>query len=62
LTNNVGRRFQQHQEGKEKTTAPYRPFTLILQEQYKTRVEARSREKYLKSGTGKEWIKNNLLK
>ena len=26
LTNNTMRRFKQHQEGKETTTAPYRPF------------------------------------
>jgi len=62
LTNNLVRRVKQHQEGKEKTTNPYRPFEIILVEEYKTRKEAREREKYLKSGAGKEWIKNIILK
>ena len=57
LTSSVERRFEQHQVGKEATTAPYRPFQLLLAEQYETRREARRREKYLKSGIGKEWIK-----
>ena len=58
LTNNHERRIQQHQKGKERTTAPYHPFKIVNIEQYHTRVDARKREKYLKSGSGKEWIKN----
>jgi len=61
LTNNIERRFGQHQKGKEKTTVPYRPFEIILTEEYLTRSEARKREKYLKSGIGKEWIKRCIL-
>ena len=43
--------------GYNKTTKPYKPFELILVEKYETRVEARSREKYLKCGIGKEFLK-----
>ncbi len=57
LTNNLDRRFGQHQNGKEQTTAPYRPFVIVLTERFVTRIEARQREKYLKSGIGKEYIK-----
>ena len=57
LTNNYERRIDQHQQGEEKTTGPYRPFTTILIEKYPTRIEARKREKYLKSGIGKEFLK-----
>jgi putative endonuclease len=60
LTNNLDRRFQEHNLGKNKTTKAYSPFTLILYEQYPTRILAREREKYLKSGTGKEFIKRLL--
>ena len=60
LTNNIERRFAQHQKGYEKTTAPYRPFDLIFKEIYPSRIEARKREKYLKSGAGKEWIKKDF--
>ncbi|MDO8504383.1 MAG: GIY-YIG nuclease family protein [Candidatus Liptonbacteria bacterium] len=60
LTNNLDRRINQHQNGRERTTAKYRPFRLIFAENYATRPEARKREKYLKSGAGKEWIKKTI--
>jgi putative endonuclease len=62
LTDNLERRFSEHQLGKNKTTKPYRPFKLFHFEQFFTRLEARRREKYLKSGVGKEWLKILLLK
>jgi len=57
LTNSPRRRFLQHQNGKEKTTSYYKPFKMILLEKFDTRSEARKREKYLKSGVGKEFLK-----
>ncbi|MDD4351920.1 MAG: GIY-YIG nuclease family protein [Candidatus Gracilibacteria bacterium] len=61
LTSNLEERLKRHNNGWERTTKAYRPFDLICTEQYKTRAEARKREKYLKSGCGKEWIKTELL-
>ncbi|HLD60707.1 MAG TPA: GIY-YIG nuclease family protein [Patescibacteria group bacterium] len=61
LTDVIDRRFKQHQQGRERTTAPYRPFELVHTEEFATRAEARKREKYLKSGIGKEWIKKEIL-
>ncbi len=61
LSNNLDRRLKEHQEGLNKTTKPYRPFDLIYTENFESRVEARKREKYLKSGIGKEWIKAKLI-
>ncbi len=58
LTNNFERRFNEHNFGTNKTTAPYRPFKLILLEEFKTRILAKAREKYLKSGIGKEFLKS----
>ncbi|MEK6756933.1 MAG: GIY-YIG nuclease family protein, partial [Bacteroidota bacterium] len=52
LSLDVERRVRQHDEGREKTTRPYRPFRLILLERFETRAEARRREVYLKSGCG----------
>ena len=60
LTQNVDVRVSQHNHGKEKTTKPYQPFDLILVEHYSTRAEARKREKQLKSGSGKEWLKKEF--
>jgi len=58
LTDNIDRRFVQHNTGRNKTTKPYKPFKIILVETYPTRIEARKREKYLKSGIGKEFLKS----
>jgi predicted GIY-YIG superfamily endonuclease len=35
---------------------------LIYSEEKETRSDAMKREKYLKSGQGREWIKENILK
>ena len=60
LTNNIERRFNEHQKGQNKTTSPYKPFLLIYQEVFLTRIEARKKEIYLKSGSGKEFLKQLL--
>lgn len=60
LTNNLERRFSEHNKGKNKTTKAYGPFTLVLSEVFETRPEAREREKYLKSGKGRDYIKKIL--
>ena len=57
LTNNIERRIKQHNLGRERTTKTHIPFELILKEEYVTREKARTREKILKSGYGKEWLK-----
>jgi putative endonuclease len=57
LTNSVDRRFNEHQTEKNKTTKPYSPFKIILIEQFELRSGARKREKYLKSGIGKQYLK-----
>ena len=60
LTNNHVRRINAHNAGYNRTTKAYRPFYVLLIEKYPTRVEARVREKYLKSGVGKEFLKTFL--
>ena len=60
LTDNLERRINEHQSGKNRTTKPYRPFKLIYSEKFATRHEARTKEKYLKSGVGKEYLKSIL--
>ncbi|MDX9913340.1 MAG: GIY-YIG nuclease family protein [Candidatus Moranbacteria bacterium] len=58
LTNDVNRRVNQHNNKRERTTRAYAPFEIMLIEEYDSRAEARKREKYLKSGFGKEYLKN----
>ena len=62
MTDNVERRIAFHNAGYNKTTKAYRPFGVLLIEEFSSRVEARDREKYLKSGVGKEFIKRLLVK
>ena len=52
------KRLSQHNAGKTKSTKGYRPWTLIYSEEIQTRELARKREIYLKSGVGKEYLKN----
>ena len=58
ITNDVARRFEEHNKGYNKTTLPYKPFKLLHVEEKKTRVVARQREKYLKSGIDKEFLRS----
>jgi putative endonuclease len=61
MTSNLKDRYERHNKGRERTTRPYIPFNLIFVEKvYGTRSEARIREKYWKSGIGKEKLR--LLK
>ncbi|PWN05755.1 GIY-YIG nuclease family protein [Rhodohalobacter mucosus] len=52
MTDELERRLDQHQNGYEKTTRPYRPFKLIYTELHQGRKSARAQEKYLKSAAG----------
>ncbi|MBI5198422.1 MAG: GIY-YIG nuclease family protein [Nitrospirae bacterium] len=49
-------RLQNHNYGDSKYTKGHRPYELIYKEKFIDRVSARKREKYLKSGTGREFI------
>lgn len=59
-TNNLRKRFNQHNEGKSTWTKGRGPFEIIYYEACLNEEDARSREKYLKSGMGKRYIKNRL--
>jgi putative endonuclease len=62
ISNNVERRIEEHNSGKNKTTKPYKPFMLLHTEEFSNRIEARAREKWFKSGEGKEFIKTYYQK
>ncbi len=61
LTDNVERRLKEHNSGKTSSTRFYAPRILLFVEKFDTRPEAREREKYLKAGSGKEFIKRYYL-
>ena len=60
-TSNLKRRLQQHNSGMTASLRWRRPLELIYSEKYTTRVEAETREKYLKTGKGREELKGILL-
>ena len=57
ISEDVERRVGEHNSGRTKSTKGYIPWKLVFQEEYEDRKTARKREKYLKSGYGKQWIK-----
>jgi putative endonuclease len=61
FTVNLDNRLMEHNQGRTRSTKGYRPWNLIYQEVVETREKAREREKYLKSGCGKEFLKSKLL-
>jgi putative endonuclease len=61
-TQNLISRFKSHNElGKKGFTVRYRPWHVIHVEIFNTKKEAMNREKFLKSGKGREWMKENIL-
>ena len=53
-TNNPRRRIAEHNQGKHISTKAYRPWKMIHLEKFNSEEDARKREKYLKSGSGRE--------
>ena len=61
MTNDLDRRIKQHNSGRVDSTRNRIPFKLIHSETLSNSIEARKKEKYYKSGIGREFIKNVLL-
>ena len=55
-TEDVASRLYEHNDGRCRYTSGRRPWRLAYQEKYTTRAEAMRREKYLKSGIGRELL------
>jgi len=63
-TTNLEERLQRHNNKVGKSRYTYKqkgPWKLIYSEQYNTRSDAMRRERFLKSGQGREWIHNNIV-
>ena len=54
-------RLKEHNAGKSRYTKGLRPWKIIYVESFPDWKSARDREKYLKSGVGKEYIKKLVL-
>lgn len=61
-TSDIDKRIIEHNSGKTKSTKGYKPWRLVYFEEFDTREEAVLREKYLKTGSGREFLKEKLIK
>ena len=57
MTNNLDERLSRHNAGRVNSTKPYKPFDLIYSEECADGLDARKREKYLKSSAGKSFLR-----
>jgi putative endonuclease len=62
MTDNLERRIKEHNFGKVKSTKGYAPWDLVYSEVFDSRIEARLREVFLKSGIGREFLKEKLTR
>ena len=53
-------RLKAHNAGKVKSTKGYRPWLRVLLEEHADRNAAEKRERYLKSGWGRRWLKEQI--
>jgi putative endonuclease len=61
-TQNLEQRLISHNElGTKGWTISFRPWKLVHKEEFETKEKAMLREKYLKSGKGREWIHSVLI-
>ena len=59
-TENIENRLEIHNLGLVKFTSKYLPWELVITEEFSTRAEAMKREKWYKTGVGRDWIKERL--
>jgi predicted GIY-YIG superfamily endonuclease len=58
---NIEERYNRHCAGfGAKHTKKHKPLKIVLVEEFQTEQEAIKRERYLKSGIGREWLKDKL--
>jgi putative endonuclease len=59
-TNNLTRRLEEHKSGRGRFTRKYEVKKLLYFEQCNSRSQAMDRERFLKSGQGRSWLKQKL--
>ena len=57
MTNNLDRRLSEHKRGQSKYTRKFKNIELIYTEEFENYKLGRKREKYLKSGCGRTFLK-----
>ena len=57
VAEDIDKRLIEYNAGRVKASSPYRPYEIIHTESYETLKEARQKEKYYKSTTGRRRLK-----
>ena len=61
-TSNLEIRFKSHNElGTKGWTIKFRPWEIVYTEEFDSKKEALDREKQLKGGKGREWIRKEII-
>ena len=55
----IEKRLKEHNSGKTKSTKGFRPWVIIFTEECTNRIEAREKEKYYKTGIGREKLRKH---
>jgi putative endonuclease len=59
-TENIEQRLKSHNAGLVNFTSKHLPWDMVLFEEFASRSEAMKREKWYKTGSGRDWIKTQL--
>lgn len=63
FTKDLEHRYQEHLNGTAaQYTAKHKPIKIAYYETFESKAEAVAREKYFKSGSGREWLKERIEK
>ena len=62
ITARLAKRIRDHNAGRSPADAGRGPFRLVYKERCADHAEARQREKYLKSGVGRQWLTERLAR
>jgi putative endonuclease len=59
-TQDIEKRINTHNSGKVEFSSKYMPWELVLFEEVQTRADAINREKWYKTGVGRNWVLNQI--
>ena len=61
MTMDLERRLSEHNFGKSNYTSKFKPWKIIYTEVFNTFEEARNKEKYFKTASGRKHLRNILI-
>lgn len=61
ITENLNQRLQDHNEGRSVHTNKFKPWKVVVAIRFEDEKKARAFEKYLKTGSGRAFMKRHFL-